>query len=97
MKRTETMAIGDIMRLALDECCMSHRLDELHASDMWSHVVGDYIASKTSRPVVRDGIMTVSVPNAAMRQELSMSRSAIVREINRLLGKNIISDIRFIT
>ena len=97
MKRTETMAIGDIMRLALDECCMSHRLDELHAADMWPRVVGDYIAAKTSRPAVRDGIMTVGVPNAAMRQELSMSRSAIVREINRLLGKNIINEIRFTT
>ncbi len=97
MKRTETMAIGDIMRLALDECCMSRRLDELQAADIWPRVVGDYIAANTSRPDVRGGVMTVGVPNAAMRQELNMSRSAIAREINRLLGKDIISELRFIS
>ncbi|MDE6680302.1 MAG: DUF721 domain-containing protein [Muribaculaceae bacterium] len=97
MKRSETMAIGDVMRMVLDECCMSRRLDELHAADVWSRVVGDYIAANTSRPAVRGSLMTVGVPNAAMRQELGMSRSAIIREINRLLGKDIISEIRFIS
>ncbi|MDE6143856.1 MAG: DUF721 domain-containing protein, partial [Muribaculaceae bacterium] len=38
----------------------------------------------------------VGVRNAALRHELTMSRSMLAHEINRQLGKNVISDIRFV-
>lgn len=94
MKRTETLQIGDIMRQVLDETDMTQRLDQCRAADLWPSVMGP-IATKTTRPYVSGTLMTVGVPNAALRHELSMSRSAIVRELNRQLGKHVIDDIRF--
>lgn len=41
--------------------------------------------------------MTVGVPNASLRHELSMNRSAIRNALNSMIGKNSISEIRFIS
>lgn len=97
MKRTDTQSIGDILRLALQENCMDSRLDEFKAVEIWSSVVGRYIASQCRRPFVKDGLMTIGVPNAALRQELLMNRSRLRAAINRDIGKETISDIRFIS
>ncbi|MDE6577919.1 MAG: DUF721 domain-containing protein [Muribaculaceae bacterium] len=95
MKRTEAQSIGDILRIALQENCMSSRLDECKAVDLWEPTVGTYIASQCRRPVVKDGVMTVGIPNAPLRHELSMNRSKLRDAINRQIGKQTLSEIRF--
>lgn len=95
MERKESQSIGDILRLAFQDNCMQDRLDERRAADAWGNVVGDHIASQCRRPFVKAGMMTVGIPNAALRHELSMSRSSLVRAINTLLGKDVVRDIRF--
>lgn len=97
MKRTESQSIGDILRLALQENCMNSRLDECKAVQLWSLVIGESIASQCRRPFVREGVMTVGVPNAPLRQELSMNRSRLKSAINREIGRETITEIRFIS
>lgn len=97
MKRTDSQSIGDILRLALQENCMDSRLDEYKAVELWSKVVGQHIASQCRRPFVKEGLMTIGVSNAALRQELLMNRSRLRAAINREIGKETISEIRFIS
>lgn len=95
MERSESQSIGDILRLAFQDNCMQDRLDECKASDCWHIIVGPHIASQCRRPFVKAGLMTVGVPNAALRHELLMSRSRLARAINSYLGKEVVADIRF--
>lgn len=97
MKRTETMSIGDVLRQALEDNCMQGQLDRVRAADLWSLVVGEAISRQTTRPNVSGSVMTVGVPNAALRHELTMHRTSIAREINRQLGKEVLTDIRFVS
>lgn len=95
MERTDPQSIGDILRLAFQENCMQDRLDEYKAADLWQTVVGADLARKCRRPAVKNGIMTIGVPNAALRNELAMNRSTLRGAINGILGKNTITEIRF--
>jgi len=97
MERKESQSIGDILRLAFQENCMQDRLDERRAVEIWSAVVGQQLATQCRRPEVADGTMTIGVANAALRHELTMSRTRLMNEINRQLRKNVISNIRFVT
>ena len=97
MERKDSQSIGDILRLALQQNCMAGRLDELKAIDLWEGTVGKYIASQCRRPTVDNGVMTVGVANASLRNELAMNRSALRNSINKALGKSVISEIRFIS
>ena len=85
------------MRNLFAQSCMDRRLDECRAVELWSRVVGEGISRQCLRPKVDKGLMTVSVPNASLRHELLMNRSGIYKEINRLIGKEIIKDIRFVS
>lgn len=95
MKRLDPESVGDVLRQTLEAGGMTKRLYETRAVGVWSFVAGEEIAARTSRPVVRDGLMTVYVRNASLRQELNMSRSALIRIINDTLGREVITDLRF--
>lgn len=95
MKRREPESIGDLLRQTLEQQGMTERLLETRAIALWPSIVGDEIASQSSRPYVSNGVMTVHVRNASLRQELNMSRSAILRLINDNLGNQIIKELYF--
>ncbi len=95
MKRTETQSIGDVCRLALEEADLVTHLLERRACDFWRVLVGDVIASRATRPTVVRGVMRIGVADAALRHELTMHRSNMVRLINDRFGREVISDIRF--
>lgn len=95
MERRESQSIGDILRLALQENCMQDHLDGFKAAEAWHEIMGDPLSAQCGKPVVKEGIMTVGVPNAALRHELAMSRSRIIRAINERLAKQVVSEIRF--
>ncbi len=95
MERITPQSIGDILRIAFQNNCMQARLDECKAIDLWPSVIGPDIARHCRRPNVKNGVMTVGVPNAALRHELAMSRSTLRLEINRMIGKDTITEIRF--
>lgn len=95
MKRIEPEAIGDILRVTLQEANMISRLDECRAADLLETLMGAAIAGKTSRPRVTNGVMTVSVESAPLRQELNMNRGRIMEMINKELGSRVLTEIKF--
>lgn len=95
MDRKVPQSVGDVLRSLLEETALQTRMDELKAADIWGNIVGNNIASLTSRPYVKNGLMSIGVPNASLRNELHMSRSRLCSLINKTLGKEIIKEIRF--
>lgn len=96
MERSEIKSIGDVLREAIEETNMQGRLDELRAADLWPQIVGKHIAQQTMKPLVRSGMMTIRVVDAALRHELSMHSTLLMREFNRLMQKEVITGLRFI-
>lgn len=95
MQRVEPQSIGDVLRQAIQSEGMTGRLDEMKAIALWPAIVGEDLAANMSRPEVNKGRMTIYVRSAALRQEMNMSRSLLIKLINEQLGKPVISDIRF--
>ncbi len=96
MKRTEIQSVGDILRQVLTESNMSGKLAELKAAELWPQLIGTDLASRCMKPYVKDGIMTIRVLDAPLRQEFHMQRSSMVRALNRILEIPVIKDIRFV-
>lgn len=95
MQRHTPQSVGDVLRTLLEESSLQTRMDELKAAELWPKVVGSQIASLTSRPLVKNGVMQIGVPNASLRNELHINRSNIRRIINKHIGKDTISEIKF--
>jgi len=95
MKRVEPEAVGDVLRQTLQQQGMTGRLYEARAVSLWPSVVGEHIASMCGRPVMNNGLMTLYVRSAPLRQELSMSRTQLMHLINETLGREVVREIRF--
>lgn len=97
MQRHSPQSVGDVLRNLLEETSLQTRMDELKAADLWPKIAGNSLALKTGKPNVKNGVMSIGVPNASLRNELHMHRSRLREIINEAIGKEIISEIRFTT
>ena len=95
MQRKDICSVGDVLRQAIEENNMSGRMAEIEAAAAWPSIVRAHVASMTLRPYVKQGAMTIRVPDAGLRQELMMNRSALIREFNRIVGQDVIKSLRF--
>ncbi|MCM1377974.1 MAG: DUF721 domain-containing protein [Clostridium sp.] len=95
MKRVQTLQFGDVLRQTIQECEMTDRLDEIEAARCWAIVIGEAHARRSPMPTVHKGVMTVRLQSAALRQEFTQCRSELVKAINTLMHREIITDIRF--
>lgn len=95
MQRHSPQSVGDVLRNLLEETSLQNRMDELKAADMWTKIAGKDMAAKTSRPNVKNGVMQIGVPNASLRNELHMNRSRLREIINKTIGKEVITEIKF--
>lgn len=61
----------------------------------WDDVVGEPIARYTSERFIKNQTLFVKVNNPALRADLSMGRSILVKRLNECAGALVIVDIKF--
>ena len=66
---------------------------EQQAIELWSQAVGEFVAKQTTKISAKQGVLYVTVPNAALRFELMGSRSQIIANINEALGGEVIKGV----
>ena len=66
---------------------------EQQAVELWGQIVGEFIANQTTKISVKQGVLYVTIPNAALRFEVLGSRSQIVSKINERLGGDVVKGV----
>lgn len=75
----------------------SARRDEvlaMRAAYLWADIVGPGVNRFTSKRYVKDGVLHVYITSGPLKSELSFRRSSILDEINRILGRPVLREIR---
>ena len=70
-------------------------LDEVKALDAWKQVVGSFIASHTIDLSIKNHVLFVRVDSDVLRNELSYSKSLLLKNLNERVGKEVITEIVF--
>jgi len=95
MKRTEPLKVSQIIDNLFKERDLEDTLLRHRALMMWPSVVGPAINRLTVERRLSGSTLLLHILSAPMRSELSMNRSALIDALNRRVGKNVISDIKF--
>ena len=95
MKRTEALQIGEIIDSYIRQENLETAMNEQKASYVWADVVGYGINRYTISRSVHNGVMTVRLSSATLRNELMMNRSLLIRRINEAVGAEVIHEIIF--
>lgn len=62
----------------------------------WTEVVGPLLGGKTCPGRIRNGVLTIHVPNHAWAQELQLSQPALLEKIRAFAGEDAVREIRFV-
>ena len=93
MKRTEAMKVGDIIKKLLKEDNIDRQFDEQKVVYLWPEIVGSGINRYTVSRYVKNGVLYLHLSSAALRNELMMSRTALIKRLNEAVGSEVIHDI----
>lgn len=93
MKRTEAHSVGEIIDQLLKENNIDQQFNEQKVVYLWPEIVGQGINRYTTKRWVKNGVLYLHISSAALRNELMMSRSQLIKHINEAMGNKIIHDI----
>jgi predicted nucleic acid-binding Zn ribbon protein len=87
---------AELMPKLMQRLGLRERLRETEVIDVWSKIVGDFIAAHSAPVALREGILYVRVLQPALHYELEqISKTEILRKLKQRFGGKTIRDVRF--
>ena len=85
--------LGDLIKEFYELHRGANYLDEVKVINAWPKVVGPFIASHTIDTSIKNGVLYVRVDSDALRSELGYSKSLLMKNLNDLVGKEMVTEI----
>jgi predicted nucleic acid-binding Zn ribbon protein len=95
MFRQKVESLRDVLLRNLREQGLETPLLQKRLVEAWPQVVGPVIAHYTLNTYIYNQTLFVRLSNPALRSDLSMMRTELVKKLNDVAGQQIIVDIRF--
>lgn len=87
--------IGELIKAFYEERRGPGYLDEVKVIKGWNGVVGPFIAQYTKDLFIKDGVLLVRLTSDSLRTELGYSKSLLLKNLNQLVGYELLKDIVF--
>ncbi len=94
MFKRDVKPLGDLLRQFIRNEGLETPLLQKRVVDAWGEVTGNAVAQYTTDKFIKNQVLFVKITNPALRQDLSMMRSQLVRRLNESAGGAVISDVK---
>ncbi len=94
MFRRDVKKLDDVLARFLRVSGLETPLLQRRLIDSWGEVMGPVIAKYTEQVFISNQTLMVKINNSALRAELSMMRTQIVRLLNDHIGVRVIADVK---
>ena len=89
-----TRPLEDVIKDFLEIYKLGPKYTKARAEAAWSKVVGEYISSHTAKTYFANGILTVYLDSAVLRNELMFARTNLIRYLNEEIGNETVKDVK---
>ena len=89
----DVRTVGELIKEFYEQYKGPDYVDEIKVINSWKKVVGPFIASHTIDLAIRNHVLYVRVDSDALRSELSYSKSLLLKNLNEMAGKEVVSDL----
>ncbi len=96
MRRKNELNLGEAIRHFIREMGMEEKILEQMALEAWNDQMGEFVANKTDTIYIKNHVLFVRINVPALKNELSYGKEKILTHINETLGKEFITDVKFI-
>jgi predicted nucleic acid-binding Zn ribbon protein len=87
--------IGELIKAFYEEHKGPGYLDEVEIVKGWSGIVGPFIAQYTRDLYIKNGVLYVRLTSDSLRAELSYSKNTLLKNLNALVGREVLTDLVF--
>ena len=94
MFKRKVKGIEELLNQVLREEGLETPLQQRRLIDSWETVTGKVVARYTGEKFIKNQTLFVKITNSALRQDLSMMRSQMVKRLNEQVGAMIVTDVR---
>lgn len=94
MFKRDVLPLDEVLKKLLREEGLEVPLQQKRLIDAWEVVTGNIVSRYTTEKFIRNQTLFVKITNPALRQDLSMMRTQLVKRLNEQVGSFIISDIK---
>lgn len=94
MFKRDVLPLDEVLKKLLREEGLEMPLLQKRLVDAWEFVTGNVVSRYTAEKYIRNQTLFVKITNPALRQDLSMMRTQLVKRLNEQVGSFVISDIR---
>ena len=95
MFKRDVLSLKYLILRNLREQGLETQLLQKRLIDAWPEIAGSAIARYTREVFIQNQTLVVHLTMPALRTELSMRRSELVKKLNEQVGEQVIADIRF--
>ena len=93
--RRDVQQVKNLILQVLREQGLETPLQQKRLVEAWPEVAGPVIAQYTLNTYIYNQTLYVRLSNPALRADLSMRRSELVKRLNDYVGEQVITDVRF--
>ena len=94
MFRKSVEKLSDVLQRVMRQEGLETPLLQKRIIYAWDEVMGETVARYTGDKFIKNQTLFVRIVNPALRQDLTMMRSDIVRKLNEKVGAYVISELR---
>ena len=94
MFKRQAKRIDEILQQFMRQEGLETPLQQKRLLDSWETVTGTMVARYTGEKYIKNQTLHVKITNPALRQDLSMMRSQLIKRLNGEVGAMVIADIR---
>ncbi len=94
MFRRDVKPLGEVLMKFLRDEGLETPLQQKRLIDAWETVAGPLVARYTAEKFIKNQTLMVKITNPALRHDLSMMRTQLVRRLNEQVGAVIITEIK---
>lgn len=93
MRKQNEQTLTEVLHEILKKYNLERRFEQAEIADIWNKTLGPSVANQTKRVVLKNGVLTVYIDSALVKQELSMLKSRLVASLNESMGKEVVKEI----
>lgn len=93
MFKRQVQSLSEVLHQLLRQDGLETPLRQKRLLDAWETVTGLMVARYTGEKFIKNQTLHVKITNPALRQDLSMMRSQLLKRLNAEVGAMVISDI----
>jgi hypothetical protein len=96
MKRKKAEELSVVLQRFLRESGLESPLNQHRLVEMWPEVVGELVSKATDQIFIQNQTLVIHLTSPILKNEIAMRSTALVHELNRRVGTNVIVDIKLI-